>query len=167
VSTFKGLVYKITNKINGKCYIGKTTKTVSYRWYFHSNNFGHCIALQEAVKKYGKENFSVEEIAFYTNLEDLNNAEEYYIDFYNCLAPNGYNLTNGGSAPLHSTETKNKMSNTRQQMLAEGKMPWLPKKGEHRSIATQFKVGIEAPNKGRKKQIIDGKVRYVRIEHGW
>lgn len=166
MSTFNSLVYKITNRLNGKSYIGKTTKTLSYRWYFHSNAFGHCIALQEAIQKYGKENFSVEEVACYSNLEDLDNAEEYYITWYNTLSPNGYNLTLGGTVPLHSKETKSKMSKTRQKMVAEGRMSWLPKKGEHRSIATQFKKGMIAPNKGRKKQICNGKIRYIKVDDG-
>ena len=180
------IVYLITNKLNGKRYVGKTVGILSRRWYYHYSESSHCIALKNAIKLYGKENFHIEEVAKYNNLEDLNNAEEYYIDFYNCLSPNGYNLKLGGNAPRHNEVTKQRMSVTRQKMVAEGRMPWLPKKGErrspitefkkgdhkgkeiksgeHLSPSTQFKKGNVAPNKGRKR-IIDetGKVRYIKV----
>lgn len=182
------VIYKITNKITGKCYIGQTIMTLQKRWQAH-NYSKRCYILNAAIKKHGKENFLVEEIASYTNLEDLNNAEEYYIDWYNCLTPNGYNLTIGGVAPKHSMSTKTKMSKTRQKMVAEGKMSWLPKKGERRSPNTEFKIGGHpgkeiksgehlssktefkkggiAPNKGRKR-IIDktGKISFIKVQNG-
>jgi group I intron endonuclease len=157
------VIYKVTNKLTGKSYIGQTTIKLKNRWAWHLDKRSHCIALKKALEKYGKENFSLEEIASYSNLEDLNNAEEYYIELYNTLVPNGYNLKFGGVAPRHNEITKHKMSLTRQKLVAEGKMPWLPKKGEHRSPSTEFQKGALAPNKGRKKQIIDGKIRYVKV----
>ena len=88
------IIYKITNKLNGKCYIGQTTKSVKDRWSAHCKSKKYF--LSNSIKKYGKENFSIEEIAKYSNMEDLNNAEEYFIDFYNCIVPNGYNFAPGG-----------------------------------------------------------------------
>ena len=56
-----GYIYKITNKINGKCYIGETTKDdPNKRWKQHKNTIKKgmgCPALGLAVKKYGIENF--------------------------------------------------------------------------------------------------------------
>jgi group I intron endonuclease len=104
------IIYKITHKLSGKSYIGQTTETLLHRWIEHNSNKHKKFALQHAIIKYGKDAFLVEEIAEYTNLEDLNNAEEYYIDFYNTLAPNGYNLTTGGHNKKLSEETKHKLS---------------------------------------------------------
>lgn len=104
------IIYKITNKITGKCYIGQTTKSLEFRWAGHLTASSGCSALHNAIRKYGKENFSVEEIATYSNLEDLNNAEEYFIDWHNTLAPNGYNLNTGGNNKLASKELRKRMS---------------------------------------------------------
>lgn len=104
------IIYKITNKINGKYYIGQTIRKLEIRWYHHyTTKRGTYISA--AIQKYGKENFSIEEIAQYKNQKDLNNAEEYYINFYNCLVPYGYNLQLGGNGPgaMHE-ETKQKIS---------------------------------------------------------
>jgi len=68
------ILYKITNKINGKCYIGQTTGTLKERWRNHCRPT-NCTALYRAIKKYGKDFFLVEDLASYTNLADLNNAE--------------------------------------------------------------------------------------------
>jgi group I intron endonuclease len=106
------IIYKITNKNNGMCYIGQTIRSLSERWKNHRTLKSGCIRLNNAIRKYGKDSFSVEEIASYNTQEDLNDAEEYYIDFHNCLAPNGYNLKTGGSKGKMSEESKIKMSNS-------------------------------------------------------
>ena len=103
------LIYKITNKINGKSYIGQTTKDAQIRWKQHCKCASHCHALSSAIKKYGKDNFTIEEICIASDLEDLNKKESNYIIEFNTLAPNGYNLTSGGKRPLFSEETKKRM----------------------------------------------------------
>ncbi len=92
------LIYRISNKLNGNCYIGQTSKSVYKRFAQHSNlnARGKRSAIKAAIQKYGKDNFTILILGEYETAQDLNNAEEYFIDFYNCLAPNGYNLTTGG-----------------------------------------------------------------------
>lgn len=55
-----GIIYKITNTINGKCYIGQTTSNINKRWSQHIYNAKtqsqKCRFLENAIKKYGKEN---------------------------------------------------------------------------------------------------------------
>lgn len=102
------IIYKITNKLNGKCYIGQTTQKLNRRLSMHRLTNKSAISL--ALKKYGEQNFSISIIDAYNNITDLNNAEEYYIDFHNCLAPNGYNLTTGGGNRTVSDETRKKLS---------------------------------------------------------
>jgi|ERR1700677_1399618 len=143
------VVYKITNKINGNCYIGQTTKSLEERFAEHCLPSSKCYALSGAIKKYGKQNFSIELLVAYNNFEDLNNAEEYFIAWYNCLAPNGYNLTSGGKQERLSEVSRQKSSISHKKLFAEGKTPWLPKKGESRSPQTQFKKGIIPWMKGK------------------
>lgn len=91
-------IYKVTNLINGKSYIGQTIKSLSYRWSQHCRNRRGCSALRDAIKKYGKENFTIEEIGGATNQTELNYQEWFLINKYNTLAPNGYNLKSGGGS---------------------------------------------------------------------
>lgn len=92
------------------CYVGQTTRILKKRLIDHYCK-NSCPYLYSAIKKYGKENFSVDILGKYDTLEDLNNAEEYYVDWYNCIAPNGYNLKfGGGSYGKHSQITLAKLT---------------------------------------------------------
>jgi hypothetical protein len=90
-------IYKITNKINGKVYIGQTYSSLENRWHTHKNAWKghrHCQALYDAFDKYGIDNFQIEEIEK-CDITDLNDREIYWIEQYNSYE-NGYNLTRGG-----------------------------------------------------------------------
>ena len=93
-------IYKITNKINNKIYIGQVyNKTIQDRFNRHV-----CGAkpdspsyLCRAIYKYGKENFICELIDTASSLDELNQKEKYWIKYYNSTDRNiGYNLTPGG-----------------------------------------------------------------------
>jgi group I intron endonuclease len=118
------IIYKITHKQSGKCYVGQTTRSIKRRLKEHKNS-SYCARLYHAIKKYGIDAFSIDIVAEYDNLEDLNNAEEYYINYYNSLSPNGYNLLTGGKNKKHSEESKQKMS----AALKGKSKPWLKGKG--------------------------------------
>lgn len=92
-------IYKITNNINGKIYIGKTVKSIERRFWEHKNNAkkGRKTALYNAIRKYGEDNFSIEIICNCNTLEELNEKEIYYINKFNSSKSKyGYNLTSGG-----------------------------------------------------------------------
>lgn len=111
-----GIIYKIKNKTNNKIYIGQTTRSLKDRWLQHLNKNSCCTYLRNSIKKYGKENFEVTVIAYCNSLEQMNYREEYYIRLFKSLAPNGYNLTLGGSGikgKKHSQETKDKISKSK------------------------------------------------------
>jgi group I intron endonuclease len=104
------IVYKITNKINGKCYIGQTRQKLSDRWIHHCSVSSGCLAIKSAIDKYGKNNFTIEQIYKAYSISDLNKKEAKFINKFNTLAPNGYNLKTGGNSPRYSEESRKKMS---------------------------------------------------------
>lgn len=104
-----GIIYKITNKSNGNSYIGKTTKSLEERFKRHCRENG-CTAIRRAIKKYGKNTFEIKILAKCETLKEMNHREQYCIKLFNTLAPNGYNLNNGGEVKQISLETVNKMS---------------------------------------------------------
>ena len=97
-----GYIYKITNNVNQKIYIGQTRNLIKYRWQHHLWKGNHPekpdtdYPLYRAMRKYGVENFQIEEVEETTN-ELLNEREIYWIQQYNSYVPNGYNCDLGGS----------------------------------------------------------------------
>jgi group I intron endonuclease len=108
-------VYKITNKVNNKVYIGITSKGISARWkeHIYSAEHGCPFKLHNAIRKYGKENFSVELIDFCNSWEELTKKEQHYISEYKSSQDEfGYNMTEGGDGTFgrcHTEETKEKI----------------------------------------------------------
>ena len=94
----RGFIYKITNTINGKSYIGQTIQNVKERFYQHCatkcSKAVSNMAIHRAIKKYGKSNFTVEVIEEIDSA-NLNDRERYWIKYYNSYN-NGYNSTKGG-----------------------------------------------------------------------
>lgn len=118
-------IYRILNKITQKCYIGESKcLNVNRRWNQHKktieNNKGYCPVLRDAVIKYGIENFIFTVIVVCFD-DDRFKYEKEYIQKYNSVVPNGYNVTNGGEGgggfqgKKHSEEVKNKIKNTLKQ----------------------------------------------------
>ena len=94
----RGFIYKITNTINGKSYLGQTIQNVKERFYQHCatkcSKAVSNMAIHRAIKKYGKSNFTVEVIEEIDSA-NLNDRERYWIKYYNSYN-NGYNSTKGG-----------------------------------------------------------------------
>lgn len=90
-------IYLITNLVNGKQYVGQSIN-IQRRWYEHKN-IKTDYAISSALVEYGIENFKFEIIENCLP-EFLDEKEIYYINLYNTKAPNGYNLTYGGSQGL-------------------------------------------------------------------
>ena len=95
-----GYIYKITNQINQKSYIGLTTQAYDERWKQHIRSIGtnNEYAIHKAFKKYGIENFSFEIIEECDN-SLLAEKEKFWIKQFNTFL-NGYNLTRGGEGYL-------------------------------------------------------------------
>lgn len=97
-----GYIYKITNKINGKAYIGKTTRTVQDRWkeHLYDSTKRRCEKrpLYRAIGKYGADSFTVETLEE-VDLENLSEREMYWIDYFHTYS-DGYNATSGGDGKI-------------------------------------------------------------------
>jgi group I intron endonuclease len=91
-------IYCITNRVNGKKYIGQTVKPVSVRFAQHCRDSKlFTTRLYSAMRHYGIDNFEVEQICSCNSLEELNQMEKYYIAKYDTMNPDkGYNMTAGG-----------------------------------------------------------------------
>jgi group I intron endonuclease len=111
-----GYIYRIVNKINGKQYIGQSEQDdINDRWRGHIyciNNDKGCPLLTDAFRKHGLDNFRFEVIVICFD-EDRYRFEKEYIKLYNTMAPNGYNLTEGGEpggnfkGKTHTEEVRN------------------------------------------------------------
>jgi len=90
-------LYRITNKINDKIYIGQSIDPIR-RWYEHkrSASSNSCMIISRAIKKYGNNVFIFEVIATCKTYEDANEIETLLVSQYNSLVPNGYNVSLGG-----------------------------------------------------------------------
>lgn len=93
-------IYKITNKINNKIYIGQSihieTRIKEHLWKAtNSKDVSFNAPIHLAIRKYGKENFEWEVIEE-CSIQDIDEKEKYYIQQYNSLVPNGYNISTGG-----------------------------------------------------------------------
>ena len=106
-----GFIYKITSP-SKKMYVGQTKKKVPQkRWIQHCwPSYTACIALKNAIIKYGAENMTFETIEECSN-NLLNDREEHWIRELKTLSPHGYNLRSGGGVGESvSDETKARMT---------------------------------------------------------
>jgi group I intron endonuclease len=96
------VVYKTTNLITGKFYIGKDK-------YDNPNYMGSGIKLKDAIKSYGKHNFTKEILEYCNSYEHLNEREKHWIEEYNSTNPSiGYNISTGGDGGDNFTNHSNK-----------------------------------------------------------
>ena len=106
-----GYIYKITNLVNGKVYIGQTTVgfDLRYRGTIRNTHNSH---LKRAIEKYGEENFEIEkEFDLAYSRQDLDELEVYYIEkFSSSNSEYGYNKTTGGEHYSPTQEVKEKIS---------------------------------------------------------
>ena len=141
----KGIVYIATCKINGKKYVGQTTKTLAERIKQHGkagkSNAASFSLFTKAIQEHGIENFEWE-VYCKCNYAELSEKEIETIEKFNTTI-NGYNLTLGGIGRLgykHSEATKQKMSKAAQNMTIE-----------HRRKISKALKGKSLPKETRQK----------------
>ena len=132
----KKAIYKIENKINHKIYIGQSVNPAK-RFTAHCNTNKYTSLITNAIKKYGKENFTLDILGWY---EDYNEKEKYYIKQYRSLAPYGYNILEGGQEPPHGKGEANnfaKISNEMAENIKKDLLNWdIPRK----QIVKKYKI---------------------------
>ena len=132
-------IYKITNLVNGKVYVGQSID-IEKRWMEHKYSHTRLSLIGRALHKYGIDSFSFE-VVCECDKSELNDKEQEYIAKYDCMHPNGYNLkSGGGQCVVYSEESKRKMSES--QKLHTG---W------HHTEETKKKIGDA--HRGRKRPV--------------
>lgn len=133
-----GEIYKITNLLNNKCYIGQTRSHRlnhnKYRPFGHIGRFKDhiceathttkvgCKYLNSAFLKYGIENFKCE-LLITCKIDELDNNEVKYIIDFNSKYPNGYNLTDGGQSQGYLKGKKIILDDSKITICSEIKQP--------------------------------------------
>lgn len=148
-------IYKITNKVNGKTYVGQTVnynkRKRSHVSYLNNGNHSN-LYLQRAWNKYGKDSF-VFTLICECEIEELDDMECLYIEKYNSLYGNkGYNLLTGGqSYRTFTDDVKKRMSLKRTGVKfseTHRKRISLAQKGKKISIESIKKANITKRKKG-------------------
>lgn len=133
-------LYKTTNLINNKYYYGvHSTKNLK------DNYLGSGTYLKRSIKKYGKENFSIEIVQFFDKRDELLQKEKEIVNENILLDENCMNLKPGGFGGFSSKEQieNAKKSNAKQKWLKENDEDWFKRKCENRriSILNQYENG--------------------------
>lgn len=167
------IIYKITNKINGKVYIGQTIRTLETRWKEHVlNSFKHktSMCLHDSIRKYGAENFTIEQIDVASTRDELDKKEIYWIKYYNSLSPNGYNLETGGNKNHSiSEETRIRMSKSQKgRVLSKEHREKIGNgnKNKIRSDETRKKISESKTGKPIKKFSLETRLKISKARLG-
>lgn len=134
------IIYRLTNTVNGKIYIGQTSCGLDIRWRQHCymTTFGSSYYIHNAIRKYGTDTFT-REILEETTTELVSDRETYWIAK---LHPE-YNMTSGGEGAKgisRSKETRNKISQSRKGIKFSE---------EHKAKLRAAKRGKNHPNYGK------------------
>jgi group I intron endonuclease len=103
-----GTIYHIFCTENGKAYVGQTWDMLDERWKQHAGN--RRSVLGRAIRKHGSEAFVRTVLTTCGNQEELDAAEVYFGEFFDCLVPNGYSLKLGAAHGRFSQELKRRLS---------------------------------------------------------
>ena len=120
-----GVIYCLKNKHNGKCYVGQHVNGTEYsledRMAGHRQPKSNCIAFRRAIQKYGWDSFVLTIVCEceVNSQKRLNALEKYFIIKKNSLAPNGYNLRDGGSNGRPCDESKQNMSEGQKKRMSD------------------------------------------------
>jgi group I intron endonuclease len=135
------IIYLLTNSINGKVYVGQTWYALSERWR-NGSGYRQCPHLQNAITKYGDQNFGYRILTVCGTNETADYWEDYFIEKYDSRNPDkGYNLRGGGSTGKVAETTKKKLS----EALSGDKNPMF---GKHHTIETRQKISEKCNNTG-------------------
>jgi group I intron endonuclease len=133
-------IYRLTNILTGKVYIGKTTTALKNRLKGHLRDVseGAQTILHRSIRKHGFSNFTAEVIFNCFREEDLSDMEKFFIVEHDCCLldgkDKGYNMTRGGEG-FSSEEA----GNLARRLLEEGKHPWQGERGSEMAKVREAK----------------------------
>ena len=150
-----GIVYKITNQINGKVYVGMTEKSLLERFKEHSSwarsRYYSVTLLFRAIRKHGPENFAIEEIARANSRADLAVLEMKYISELRSHLPDvGYNLTLGGDGGSPNAETRQKISKSMKQAMTQEVKERIASSLRGKPLSESHRKAISSGNNGKR-----------------
>jgi group I intron endonuclease len=135
----KWYVYKHTNKINGKIYIGQTSQNPTTR-FLSGHGYRKSVHFNSAIKKYGWKNFSHEILESELTREEANEMEKHYIFFYDSTNRKfGYNKRSGGKNFELSEEKKKEYGERMRQINRSHK--GVPLSEEHKKKISESRKG--------------------------
>jgi group I intron endonuclease len=147
-----GVIYKITNLKNDRCYIGQTTKENPWkriRVHYRDSTMSY---INKAITKHGESCFKWEILMTCFDKKGLNRMEKYFVKYFNSMSPNGYNLKEGGDCGGKSSKiTKLKQSLKRKHLLKNKTPKWKGKKRskETRELMSKQRKGFTSKNRIR------------------
>ena len=140
------IVYKTTNLINGKEYVGS-----HYTNNINDGYLGSGILLVRSVKKYGKNNFKKDILEYCDDIISARKLEKYYINEHNTLVPNGYNISPVGGIISGHSAFSGKTYEEIYGLEKSNQLKILRKKNFEKNSPTVGKFGIDNPNFGSKR----------------
>ena len=143
-------IYRITNNLNGKTYIGQTRRTVAERVKQHIYQQSK---VGKAITKYGTENFSIDVIDRADTQEELDSLERFWIAFYNSCE-NGYNSLIGGQPTKKEWKQMSKIG-----LLSHKKKKYKKRKAKIKK--QKVSADVDAQTKQRHKEIYDEYIKYL------
>lgn len=161
-----GIIYLITNQVNGHMYVGQTRQTLNKRWSHHiqeSKKYSER-PLYRAIRKYGLDKFKIKVIDE-CPVNELNDKEKFWIDYYQTFTK-GYNATSGGDHCEILEETKQRISNTMtgvckdKNQVVKMKQTLLNKKDSWFNVENNRKNGKKGARKVKGVNATTGEIRY-------
>lgn len=161
-----GIIYKATNKINGKIYIGQSINPLEKRIGQHfaeARTFIHGDRFKKALRKYGEDGFNWV-VIYKTNNDYLNEAEDYFINLWNTTDRNiGYNVLTSHSSYRRTDELKRKLSKKIKNQYKKERKAWI--EGKTHSEQTRKKISENHADFSGKNNPMYGKSAWKDKKH--
>lgn len=152
------IVYKAENRINGMVYVGQTVQSLETRISRHLS-YGDSF-FPRALRHYGRSAFEFSIIDRAKTKDELDAKECYWIGFYGCMAPVGYNLTEGGGGAVGWKATPEMRAKVSKAKLGKSNMT-----AEGKARLREYRLNNPMSAEARAKMSESGKTRGFTEEH--